>query len=77
MGVRRAIARIGLVLSTEDGALPTLVLPSRLFAGGWFGSGRQWWPWVHIKDTIRALRFLIENDVAKGAVQRHSTESSN
>ena len=66
MGVRRAIARIGLVLSTEDGALPRLLLPSRLFAGGWFGSGKQWWPWVHVKDTIRALRFLIENDAAKG-----------
>ena len=66
LGVRRAIARIGLVLSTEDGALPRLLLPSRLFAGGWFGSGKQWWPWVHIKDTIRALRFLIENDAANG-----------
>jgi uncharacterized protein (TIGR01777 family) len=66
MGVHRTIARIGLVLSTEDGALPRLLLPSRLFAGGWFGNGKQWWPWVHIKDTIKALRFLIENDAAKG-----------
>ena len=66
MGVRRVIARIGLVLSTEDGALPRLLVPSRLFAGGWFGSGKQWWPWIHIKDTIRALRFLIENGVAEG-----------
>ena len=66
MGVRRAIARIGLVLSTEDGALPRLLVPSRLLAGGWFGSGRQWWPWIHIDDTIRALRFLIENEAAKG-----------
>ena len=66
MGLRRVIARIGLVLSTQDGALPRLLLPSRLFAGGWFGSGKQWWPWIHINDTIRALRFLIENEVAVG-----------
>jgi len=66
MGVRRVIARLGLVLSTEDGALPRLLMPSRLFAGGWFGSGEQWWPWIHINDTVRALRFLIENEVAKG-----------
>ena len=66
MGVRRVITRIGLVLSTEDGALPRLLVPSRLFAGGWFGSGKQWWPWILINDTIRALRFLIENDAANG-----------
>lgn len=66
MGVRRVVARIGLVLSTEDGALPRLLLPSRLFVGGWFGSGDQWWSWVHIADVVSALRFLIENDVAKG-----------
>jgi uncharacterized protein (TIGR01777 family) len=66
MGVRHIIARLGLVLSTEDGALPRLLLPSRLFAGGWFGSGEQWWPWIHINDTVRALRFLIENEAAKG-----------
>lgn len=66
MGVRRAIARIGLVLSLEDGALPRLVFPSRLFAGGWFGSGEQWWPWIHIDDVVGALRFLIEEEAAQG-----------
>jgi hypothetical protein len=68
MGVRRVVARIGLVLSTEDGALPRLLLPSRLFAGGWFGSGDQWWSWVHIADVVSALRFLVEDDVAQGPV---------
>jgi uncharacterized protein (TIGR01777 family) len=66
MGVRRTIARTGLVLSTEDGALPRLLLPSRLFAGGWFGDGKQVWSWIHITDTVRALRFLIENQEAQG-----------
>jgi uncharacterized protein len=66
MGIRRAIARIGLVLSLEDGALPRLVFPSRLFAGGWFGSGDQWWPWIHIDDVVSALRFLIEEEAAQG-----------
>lgn len=67
MDVRHIVARIGLVLSTEDGALPRL-LPSRLFAGGWFGSRDQWWPWVHIADVISALRFLIESDAIHGPV---------
>ena len=68
MGVRRVVARIGLVLSTEDGALPRLLLPSRLFAGGWFGSGSQWWSWIHITDVASSLRFLIENELAQGPV---------
>ncbi|MFN2135228.1 MAG: TIGR01777 family oxidoreductase, partial [Candidatus Promineifilaceae bacterium] len=67
MGLRRAVARIGLVLSTEEGALRRLLLPARLFAGGWFGSGKQWWSWVHIADTVSALRFLLEQNSAQGA----------
>ena len=66
MDVRRAITRFGLVLSNEGGALPRLLLPTRLYAGGYFGNGRQYWSWIHIDDAIRAIRFLIENESAKG-----------
>ncbi len=66
LGVRRPVARIGLVLSTEAGALPRLLLPSRLFVGGPFGSGNQYWPWIHLEDTVRALRFLIEDNTIEG-----------
>lgn len=66
LGVRRAIIRTGVVLSMEGGALPITVLPFRLFAGGPLGSGRQWWPWIHIDDEIRAIRFLLENEAAHG-----------
>jgi len=68
MGVRRAVARTGVVLSTEDGALPRLLLPFRLFVGGPMGSGDQWVSWIHLKDEARALRFLIENEEARGAL---------
>jgi uncharacterized protein (TIGR01777 family) len=67
MGVRRAVARIGLVLSTDDGALPRLLLPFRLFVGGPMGNGDQWYSWIHLEDQARALRFLIENEEARGA----------
>jgi len=52
MGVRRAVARIGLVLSTEDGALPRLLLPFRLFVGGTMGNGDQWYSWIHLEDQV-------------------------
>ena len=41
LGVRRAIARIGLPLDPHGGVLPRFLLPYRLFAGGPFGNGRQ------------------------------------
>ncbi|MGD8472610.1 MAG: TIGR01777 family oxidoreductase [Anaerolineae bacterium] len=67
MGVRRVVARIGLVLSAEEGALPRLLLPFRLFVGGPMGSGKQWYSWISLQDEARALRFLIETEEARGA----------
>ena len=66
LGVRRVVLRTGLPLSMQGGAMPLLVLPFRLFAGGWFGEGRQYYPWIHIDDYIAALAFLLESDKARG-----------
>jgi uncharacterized protein len=66
MGVRRAIARTGLLLSTRDGFLPPVLLSFKLFTGGTIGNGRQFWPWIHMDDEVGALRFLIESG-ASGA----------
>ena len=68
MGVRRVVARFGLVLSMKGGALPITVLPYRLFVGGPLGSGNQWWSWVHIDDVVSALKFFIENEAAEGPI---------
>jgi len=66
LGVRRAIIRTGVVLSIDGGALPRMLLPFRFFAGGRLGSGRQWFPWIHIADEVGAIRFLVENEAANG-----------
>lgn len=66
LGVRRVVLRTGLPLTMQGGAMPLLVLPFRLFAGGWFGNGLQHYPWIHIEDYIAALTFLLENDKARG-----------
>jgi uncharacterized protein (TIGR01777 family) len=68
LGVRRVVTRSGVVLSTESGALPRMLLPFKFFAGGPLGSGRQWLSWVHLEDEVRALRFLIDNPEAQGPV---------
>ncbi|MCB8945011.1 MAG: TIGR01777 family protein [Ardenticatenaceae bacterium] len=66
MGVRRVIIRTGLVLTLEDGPLPIVVLQYKLFAGGKLGNGRQWWPWIHLDDEVKAIAFLLENESAQG-----------
>jgi uncharacterized protein (TIGR01777 family) len=65
--VRRAVIRTALVLDPHAGVLPLMALPARLFAGGPLGNGQQGVSWIHIDDEVRAIRFLIENERARGA----------
>jgi uncharacterized protein (TIGR01777 family) len=30
------------------------------------GSGKQYFPWIHLQDEVAAIRFLIENKNANG-----------
>jgi uncharacterized protein (TIGR01777 family) len=64
--VRRVVIRTALVLDPQEGVLPMMALPVRLFAGGPLGSGQQGVSWIHIDDEVRAIRFLIENERARG-----------
>ncbi|MBV7338586.1 TIGR01777 family oxidoreductase [Chloroflexi bacterium TSY] len=66
MGVRRATIRTGIVLSNDGGAWPKIKLPYSLFAGGPLGSGRQWYPWIHMEDEVRAIQFLLQTESATG-----------
>lgn len=67
IGVRRITIRTGLVLASKGGILPIMLLPFRLFAGGPIGGGTQVIPWIHLKDEINAIRFLLQDRTASGA----------
>jgi hypothetical protein len=64
--LRNVIIRIGIVLSTEGGALPKMTLPLNFFAGVYFGNGRQWMPWIHIEDLCRVFIYAIEQERMSG-----------
>ncbi|MGE7929961.1 TIGR01777 family oxidoreductase [Lysinibacillus xylanilyticus] len=66
LGVRVALARFGVILGRENGALPSMLLPYKLHVGGTIGSGEQWLSWIHIEDVARAIYFAIMNDDMKG-----------
>ncbi len=55
-----AAIRIGLVLSSEGGALPAMVKPIKSYVGAAFGSGEQWQSWIHIDDLARQFVFVID-----------------
>lgn len=65
---RVVLVRTGLVLALGGGALQPLLLPFRLGVGGPMGSGRQYWPWIHVQDWIDLVRFAIATKEVAGAM---------
>src|SRR5713226_7947477 len=68
LGIRVVLARFGIILAREGGALPKMMLPFKFGAGGKLGSGQQWMSWVTLEDVVGILRFAIENASVRGAV---------
>lgn len=66
--IRLVIPRIGIVLEKNSGALPKMLLPFKLFAGGKLGSGHQWMSWIHIEDLVNLFVEIIINDKYNGIV---------
>jgi len=59
--------RTGLVLDGKEGALQQMAMSFKLFIGGPLGNGNQWNSWIHIKDQVRAIRYLLEHEKTEGA----------
>ncbi|MEX2373962.1 MAG: TIGR01777 family oxidoreductase, partial [Dehalococcoidia bacterium] len=64
LGVRVVFARTSFVIDREAPAFKRLVMPIKFGVGGPLGSGRQWFPWIHLEDEVRALAFLLTADVS-------------
>ena len=75
LGLRVAIVRIGVVLSSKGGALAKMLLPFKLGAGGIIGSGKQYWSWIGLHDLVRIIAFCIERDSVQGPVNAVSPNS--
>ncbi len=59
--------RTGVVLTEKGGALGKMALPFKLGAGGTLGSGTQYLAWIHLRDMVRAISFLLEDSACTGA----------
>lgn len=60
IGARGAVLRMAVSLSPTAGVFPLMLQPFRLGLGGWLGEGKQYLPWVSIRDTVSMLTFLLD-----------------
>lgn len=67
-GIRVVHPRFGLVVSAKGGAFGRLLPLARRGLGGKLGTGRQYWSYVSLTDTVRALRHAIDTDALNGPV---------
>ncbi|XP_037085747.1 epimerase family protein SDR39U1-like isoform X2 [Pollicipes pollicipes] len=66
--VRTAIVRSGVVLGRHGGMIQQLFIPFYMGVGGPIGSGRQYFPWIHIDDIVGLFIFAIENPKVSGVL---------
>ncbi len=66
LGTRLVINRIGIVLSSQGGALPQTAKPIQFGIGATLGDGKQYVPWIHIDDLCRQFIFSIKNEKLEG-----------
>ena len=63
-GIRVVNLRSGIVLSRHGGLLGPLLLPFRLGLGARIGTGTQYLSWITLTDHLRAMRFLLRQDLS-------------
>lgn len=67
-GLPVAHPRTGLVLAPDGGAMERMLPLARWGVNGPLGSGRQWWPWISLRDTVAGLVYLVDNPDLTGPV---------
>lgn len=60
--------RTGIVLSNQGGALTKMLPPFWSGFGGKIASGKQYMPWIHIKDWTAAIQFILQNNHMSGPI---------
>ena len=63
LGLEVSLIRIGVVLSSEGGALEKIKQPIQKYVGAPLGDGKQWQSWIHISDLARLFIYLKDNRI--------------
>jgi len=69
--------RSGVILDSNKGALPKMVMPIKNYIGSPLGDGNQFIPWIHIDDICNLYKFVLDqtelNGVYNGVAPSHTT----
>jgi uncharacterized protein (TIGR01777 family) len=61
-GIRTPIVRVGVVLSTQGGALEKINMSYGFHVGAYFSNGQQYMSWIHIDDLCRIFIRALEDE---------------
>lgn len=75
LGVRVVRLRCAFVIGRQAPAFQRMMAPFRFFAGGWYGRGLQWFPWIHMRDAVGGYLHALENTSLSGPVNLVAPES--
>lgn len=67
-GVKTAICRFAVILGRNGGAISSMLPVFKMNMGARLGSGKQWFPWIHIEDIAGIISHLIKHPDITGPV---------
>lgn len=65
-----------MVLGAGGGALKEMILPFKLGLGSSLGDGGQWMSWIHMRDMVEGLIFLMEKELKEFQLSGSNYSSS-
>lgn len=66
LDLRTSLVRVGIVLSTQGGALEKMLPSYKVRVGAYFGDGAQYYSWIHIDDLCKIFMEAVENETMEG-----------
>ncbi len=71
---RTAILRLGIVIGKDGGALKKLIPTTNLGLASPLGNGKQYMPFIHVKDLCALFRFCLANKNINGIFNAVASE---
>jgi uncharacterized protein (TIGR01777 family) len=64
LGMRVVKFRTGFIIAKDEGGLPAMTQPIKLFVGAPLGTGKQWVPWIHMQDMVDMYVYALEHPIS-------------
>jgi uncharacterized protein (TIGR01777 family) len=75
LGLRVVHVRIGMVLSLQGGALPSMKRPFEWGVGGPIGAGTQYMSWITLEDLCGIIRYAVREKTLQGPVNAVTSQA--